>query len=85
LNFDLLPEYQFQDGFDDTPLLVTNTNYPWYRKWILLSMFCCLAFLQESVFVAWNPIGNSALVVNETKKLKSSWLVAILLSLGIQS
>ena len=24
-------------------------------------MFCCLAFLQNSVFVEWNPIANSAL------------------------
>ena len=30
-------------------------------NYILLGMFCCLAFLQNSVFVEWNPIANSAL------------------------
>ena len=30
-------------------------------NYILLGMFCCLAFLQNSVFVEWNAIANSAL------------------------
>ncbi len=59
----IFPDSQFPDGFDDTLPLISNSSNPWYRKWLLLTMFCCLAFLQMSVFVAWNPISNSALVV----------------------
>ena len=31
------------------------------NNFILLGIFCCLAFVQNSVFVEWNPIANSAL------------------------
>ena len=31
------------------------------KKWLLLIEFCCLAFLQGSIFLAWNPIANSVM------------------------
>ena len=34
-----------------------------YISFVLLGMFCCLAFTQNSIFVEWNPIANSALSV----------------------
>ena len=39
---------------------ITSFRIP-HINYILLGMFCCLAFLQNSVFVEWNPIANSAL------------------------
>jgi hypothetical protein len=41
---------------------LARTRTP-YLSYILLGMFCCLAFAQNSVFVEWNPIANSALAV----------------------
>lgn len=44
-----------QEVDNDVVLVVRRFD----RKWLLLFLYCCLAFLQSSVFVAWNPIGNS--------------------------
>ena len=36
-----------------------------YTRFIVLGMFCSLAFCQSSIFTEWNPIANSALAVFE--------------------
>ena len=52
---------------DERPISTVTNNILSPRifqiNYILLGMFCCLAFLQNSVFVEWNPIANSALAV----------------------
>ncbi len=39
---------------------IAVVTYP-RKRWLLLTEFCILAFLQSSIFLSWNPIANSVL------------------------
>ena len=53
---------QYNTNVTDGNNGLSRTRTP-YISYILLGMFCSLAFAQNSIFVEWNPIANSAIAV----------------------
>ena len=64
----------------------TVGEVPVRQRWLLLFMFCMLAFLQNAVFVEFNPIAISSKCVFPTwKDATFAWQVMFAMSLAARS